>query len=126
MAEVEHLLEPMPALVKEQPRLAGNISIDAARLKAGAEATYRLHQMFGERIVAKAAQVAHDRGVSDVETHVEEGEPAARILACAEREQADLIVVGSRGMSDLKGLLMGSVSHKVSQLAPCTCITVRG
>jgi len=38
---------------------------------------------------------------------------------------ADMIVMGSRGVSDLKGLVMGSVSHKVMQLAPCTCVSVR-
>ena len=37
----------------------------------------------------------------------------------------DLIVMGSRGMSDLKGMLLGSVSHKVVQLADCPCLLVR-
>ena len=39
--------------------------------------------------------------------------------------QVDLIVVGTRGLSDLKGLLMGSVSHKLGQLSKVTCITVK-
>jgi len=38
---------------------------------------------------------------------------------------SDMIVMGSRGLSDLAGLLVGSVSHKVTNMAPCTCITVR-
>jgi len=33
--------------------------------------------------------------------------------------------MGTRGLSDLKGLFVGSVSHKVSHLADCSCITVR-
>nr|WP_231613761.1 universal stress protein [Halomonas sp. BC04] len=37
---------------------------------------------------------------------------------------ADAIVMGSRGVSELKGLLVGSVSHKVMHSAPCTVITV--
>ena len=37
----------------------------------------------------------------------------------------DLIVVGSRGLSDLKGMLIGNVSHKLIQLAKCTCIAVK-
>jgi nucleotide-binding universal stress UspA family protein len=53
------------------------------------------------------------------------GEPATRILDCAKREKVDLIVQGSRGLSDLKGLLLDSVSHKASQLAGCPCVTAK-
>ena len=55
----------------------------------------------------------------------EYGDPAERILDCAKREHVDMIVMGTRGLSDLKGLLMGSVSHKVSHLADCACVTVK-
>ncbi len=56
---------------------------------------------------------------------VEDGDPAERILRHAETDKVNLIVMGSRGIGSLRGLLMGSVSQKVSQLAPCSCITVR-
>jgi nucleotide-binding universal stress UspA family protein len=36
-----------------------------------------------------------------------------------------MIFLGSRGLGDIKGLLMGSVSHKVTQLAECTCVSVK-
>jgi len=36
-----------------------------------------------------------------------------------------MIVMGSRGLSDFKGLLLGSISHKVSAQAECTCVTVK-
>ncbi len=39
--------------------------------------------------------------------------------------KADVIVMGSRGLGHIKGMLMGSVSHKVNHLAECTCITVK-
>jgi nucleotide-binding universal stress UspA family protein len=35
-----------------------------------------------------------------------------------------MIFLGSRGLGDAKGLLMGSVSHKVAHLAECTCVSV--
>ncbi len=63
--------------------------------------------------------------MKDIQSLVEDGDAARQILECAKRQNADLIIVGSRGLSDLKGLLMGSVSHKVSELAKCTCITVK-
>ncbi len=37
----------------------------------------------------------------------------------------DLIVIGTRGLSDLGGIVFGSVSHKVLQLATCPCLVVK-
>lgn len=65
-------------------------------------------------------------GASHVSTQtiVRTGSPADVILEEAERLGVDAIVMGSRGLSDLKGLLMGSVSHKVLHAASCTVVTV--
>ncbi|MGA8203897.1 MAG: universal stress protein [Woeseiaceae bacterium] len=65
-------------------------------------------------------------GESDVhvENIVRTGLPADVILEEAERLGVDAIVMGSRGLSDLKGLLVGSVSHKVLHAAKCTVVTV--
>jgi len=54
-----------------------------------------------------------------------DGDPAARILACAQQEKVDCIIMGSRGLSDIQALLEGSVSRKVSNRAICTTIAVR-
>jgi nucleotide-binding universal stress UspA family protein len=53
-------------------------------------------------------------------------EPAAEaILAVAETQQADLIVMGTRGLSSLQGLLLGSISNKVIHHAACPVMLVR-
>ena len=52
------------------------------------------------------------------------GSPADVILEEAARVGVDAIVMGSRGLSDIKGLLVGSVSHKVLHAAKCTVVTV--
>ena len=54
-----------------------------------------------------------------------EGNPADQILAEAASEGVDMIVMGSRGLSDARALFLGSVSHKVANHAACTCITVK-
>ncbi len=79
----------------------------------------------GEHILGLAKLEAENNGVRDVSIMVLDGDPAERILEYAERENADCIVMGSRGLSDVKGLVLGSVSHKVSNRATCTCITVK-
>ncbi|MBT5414363.1 MAG: universal stress protein [Rhodospirillaceae bacterium] len=83
-----------------------------------------LHRL-GEELLEKAAETARRRGVEKVSVKTADGDPAKAILAFQEAENADCIVLGSRGLSDLAGLMMGSVSHKVGHLAPCTCITVK-
>jgi nucleotide-binding universal stress UspA family protein len=79
----------------------------------------------GSKVLDAAKQLAAGHGCRQVEAQSVAGDPAQAIVKQAERIGADMIVMGSRGLSDIKGLLLGSVSHKVSHLAPCTCITVR-
>lgn len=79
----------------------------------------------GDRIAGKARQALEAKGVGKVATQVVDGSPAQNIIAAAEHEKADLIVMGRRGLGNIAGMLMGSVSHKVSHLANCACLTVR-
>lgn len=79
----------------------------------------------GELIAEKARRAAEAKGVEDVTVQVVDGAPADCILAAAEHEGADMIVMGCRGLGRISALLMGSVSHKVSHVAPCTCVTVK-
>lgn len=81
------------------------------------------------RLAREAVDVAvaraRERGASDVEGLVKRGPPARTIIEVAKERKADAIVLGSRGTGDIEAFLLGSVSHKVCSLAPCTCITVR-
>ncbi len=52
-------------------------------------------------------------------------DPAERILEYAKNADADMIVLGNRGMGMLAGLLMGSVSMKISQYAECPVVIVK-
>jgi nucleotide-binding universal stress UspA family protein len=79
----------------------------------------------GVKVIAAAREIAAAHGCTDVEAKAVLGDPASEIVERAREIDADMIVMGSRGLSDLTGLLMGSVSHKVAHLAPCTCVTVR-
>ena len=53
-------------------------------------------------------------------------EPAGiRISEIARIEKCDLIIMGSRGLTNLAGLIVGSVTNKVLQTAPCSVLVVR-
>jgi nucleotide-binding universal stress UspA family protein len=60
-----------------------------------------------------------------VETYSREGDAADAILDVAEEKNADLIVVGNRGMTGAKRFLLGSVPNKVSHHAPCSVMIIR-
>ena len=79
----------------------------------------------GEHVLALAKLEAEKHGVRDVSVTVLDGDSAQRILEHAERESVDCIVMGSRGLSDVKGFILGSISHKVRNRAACTCISVK-
>jgi nucleotide-binding universal stress UspA family protein len=61
----------------------------------------------------------------EVATYAREGDPADAILDVAEEQDADLIVVGNKGMTGAKRFLLGSVPNKVSHHAPCSVMIIR-
>lgn len=83
------------------------------------------NRLIGEPLVSQAARRATKKGVKKVNQIVENGDPAQEILRVAKALSADLIVLGSRGLGTIRGLLMGSVSHKVMNLSECPCMTVK-
>ncbi len=84
-----------------------------------------LVEAVGEQVLARAEKAAAKAGVKNIVPIMVEGDPGDVILEMAAKHKADMIVMGSRGLSDFKGLLLGSVSHKVNAQAPCTCLTVK-
>jgi len=55
----------------------------------------------------------------EVVTHPREGDPADAILDVAEENNADLVMVGNKGMTGARRFLLGSVPNKISHHAPC-------
>lgn len=76
-------------------------------------------------ILNRAEAVAREHGTKNVESIIEDGRPAKAIVETAKTRGVDLIVMGSRGLGDAQSVLLGSVSHAVSHLAECTCVTVK-
>ena len=61
----------------------------------------------------------------EVKSVFEVGSPGPAVLSVAKKYEADLIVMGSRGLGPLKGLFMGSVSSYVVTHAPCPVLIVK-
>lgn len=77
-----------------------------------------------QEIADQAAEALERDGVPH-EVDVLEGPPAEAILTVARTRRCDLIVMGSRGRRLLEAMLLGSVSQRVVQEAPCPVLIVR-
>lgn len=124
MAETEHLdeLSTITGLLQApgDPR-----SVAEWLLHGSVTITKRFRELFGQRLMESAQRKARQHGARKIQTVLEEGDPAETIVRVAKERHADMIVMGSRGLGGAKGLLVGSVSHKVGNLAECTCVTVK-
>jgi nucleotide-binding universal stress UspA family protein len=96
---------------------------DYARAEKIAISQRELLQALGADLVVHTAGVVREAGGQVKKTDVLIGAPAQQIVRYAEDEDIDCIVMGRRGLGDLGGILMGSVSHKVGHLTPRTLVT---
>jgi nucleotide-binding universal stress UspA family protein len=94
----------------------GGMAVDLQQLSGGLKEN-------GENIVARVAGEAQAAGVQ-VQTHVVTSDPADALLTIAADVNADLIVVGNRGMSGIKRFMLGSVPNRVSHHCPCNLLIV--
>ena len=82
-------------------------------------------EFLGNALLDRAEATARENGAQEISRVLGYGNTAEQIVAEADKAKADLIVIGTRGLSDLTGVVMGSVSHKVIHLADCPCVTVK-
>ena len=77
-----------------------------------------------EKLVAPFLQRLKDENLSIEERLMEE--PAGEAISEVARiEHCDLIIMGSRGLTNLTSLIVGSVTSRVLQTAPCSVLVVR-
>lgn len=77
-----------------------------------------------QKILDKTLEIFKDSNIK-VETHFEFGHPAETITQYASDNNFDLIVAGNRGLSEIKSLLLGSVSDKIIHMAHCPVLVVK-
>ena len=77
-----------------------------------------------EDTVRTAQERAGSAGAKDVKTVAVEGSPVEALLDVVRRENADLLVVGNRGLAGIKGRLLGSVPADATRRAECDVLVV--
>ena len=88
------------------------------------EIMYRVLEKEGEAILERAKKFGAENGVTVI-SHMKQGHAGSEVIALAEREKSDLIVVGSHGKSNTDRLLIGSVSTFVVTHSKATTMVVR-
>lgn len=124
MVEAEHLTQPA-AVPDIAPGMAPSIIGGMSGVLASSSSKTQVIVALGEKILASANDKAKAAGVKDISAEIRSGDYANCILEVATAAEADMIVMGRRGLSPLKGFMTGSVSHKVSQRASCSVLTVK-
>lgn len=78
-----------------------------------------------EKVLGDGERRAKRKGVKSVRKATGHGDPATAIGNHAQRNKIDLIVMGTRGLGSVKGMLMGSVSRKVANACNVNLLIVR-
>ena len=110
----EHLPEALHVFAK-----AENVPIEEERFR------FHYGRTLGDKLTELAESRVRANGLTAVSAQTAEGKPADAILEVAKKEAADAIVLGSRGTGYMSGMLLGSVSHRVANLADVTCVVVK-
>ncbi len=97
---------------------------DASPSNAGSERRGLDLEEKAAQLLKAAQATAEASSATDVDTILDHGDPAKRILHHAKDRDIDLVVLGSRGLGGVARLALGSVSHKVFHLSPCSCVMI--
>ena len=78
-----------------------------------------------DHLLSVAKKLAQSIGANSVRTEAVDSDPSEALIDVAERVSADLIVVGSKGMTGAKRFILGSVPNRVAHHTPCDVLIVK-
>ena len=105
--------------------LAGKNPVGGRRVLAAMEKAGGILLRDAARSARAALSQAATAPRTKLQTVLAHGRSASTIVKHARRLRADLILMGSRGLSDIQGFLLGSVSRQVATTTPCSLLVVK-
>ncbi len=122
---IMHVLPPLPIPVMMEPHLGMWQPIYSIYPTREEEAEIREHdKQSGEAILKRTSILLLKHGIPSTPILVR-GDAATEIMDYAKANQIDVIVAGSRGLSNFQGLWMGSVSRKLVHYSNCSVLLVK-
>ncbi|MDX8354943.1 universal stress protein [Cognatiyoonia sp. IB215182] len=125
MAHAEHMVQEAHKAISPGVTFASGRAYDLFSASADAAGTLRVISSVGDQLVAHAKNHAEELGLEAVQTVVRSGDYADEILAVANDQMVDMIVMGSRGLGLVRGAVVGSVSQKVMHHAEQAVLAVK-
>jgi nucleotide-binding universal stress UspA family protein len=126
---VMHVLppEPMPDLITRSWPVGAEMvmPVPSPEMEDAAKQQAESEQHEGEELLAQSEENLRDADI-EVDTVMARGDAATEIINYVKENKIDLVVVGSRGLSQVGGWLLGSVSRKLVHYAGCSVMIVKG
>lgn len=115
-AQLEGVLQPGSSFTSVSDAVASSTVWQDTRR---AENTAALASVIAEQIVTSAKAFSSDKPFQAVKTFISSGDPATSILACAENNAADMIIMGHDQQGRVESLFKHSVAEQVQAKAKC-------
>ena len=96
-----------------------------ARIESLGETRLGVLEHIANQILNAAEHRIISKGGALTNKYIGHGDPATSISEYAKKQEIDLVVIGTRGLSQLKALMLGSVSRKVLEICDINCLIVR-
>ena len=119
---LRHVPDVQVDVVYVRPGLAASVGPGTQSSSARSALAAGLSEA-AQDVLARTSAPFEANGIP-VSASVEAGQPGQRLCALAAEHGVDLLVIGSRGHTELKALLLGSVSNQVVHGAPCPVLVV--
>ena len=124
--EVMHVLPPLQAPLMMEPYYGTWQTIYAVYpTEQQEEAIRKKETKSGEMLLARTRKLLQRQGIDSTPV-LARGDAATEILDHVRKHKIDLLVAGSRGLSQLESLWMGSVSRKLVHYSDCSVLVVKG
>lgn len=125
MDPVENIVAHAQETLSRDMALAGGRTYDLFSNHGDLEGAQRVITFVGEQLLLHAKERAENLGAKVAQTTLGSGDFADEIMDAADAYLADMIVVGSRGLGSLRGVVLGSVSQKVLHYARQAVLAVK-
>ncbi len=127
--EVLHVLPPVPTpdLVARTWPLGGELAppMPSQEIEAAVSQQVREEEAWGYQLLEKAVNYLAVHGL-EAQGALKRGDAASVIIDYIKANQIDFVVAGSRGLSRVRGWLLGSVSRKLVHYSGCSVLIVKG